>query len=275
MRRGINIRKKKKIISNKLNKKGLKFLIFLITIILICISLYYFFMQDNLIKTDLEKSNNDFSSLNENIPFSLGKIILFSSATAESGSINQMLSLNISQYCDICMYLNKISDENLSISELYINNISLSSPELGTPYIYKKSVSDLGKASFNEKNIINDRLNFNVINVGTDINYNNYEIYNDATTPISLGFYNKDIKTNYISNNLEILYNGSLLKDATIPLTSLNCNIAFTLNIVTIQNEHYICNVNFDIPLDNSIYDSGYIRKEFTSTETSKFIRIK
>ena len=278
MRRGINIRKRKKIILNELNKKGLRLLALSFAVLLICIAIYIFFVQDIFIKVNLEKDNLYFSSLNENIPFSLRKIILFSSATAESGSINQLLSLDISQYCDIGIYLNTFEDKNISISSLYIDNINISSTEIGTPYLYKKFITDLGKNSFSKDNVINDRFDFNVVNLENNINYNNYEIYCDGSTPISLGFYNKNVKTGFITEKNEILYNGTLLKEAVIPLTSLNCNVSFTLNIITNSNEHYICNVNFDIPFEDengSMYETGYITKEFNSNETNKFIRIK
>ena len=278
MRRGINIRKKKKIIFNELNKKSLKLLTLLITVLILCILMYIFFFQNIFIKVNLEKDNLNFSNLNENIPFSIKKMILFSSATAESDSVNQLLSLDISNYCDIGIYLNKIQNENILISSLYIDNISISSPELGTPYLYKKVVQDLGKCSFNDDVVINNNFDFNVIPTTDTINYNNYEIYNDGTTPISLGFYNKNIKTNFISDNSEILYNGTLLKEAIIPLVSLNCTISFRINIITNSNEHYICNVSFELPFEDEngvIYDTGFITQEFNENETNKFIRIK
>ena len=278
MRRGINIRKKKKLILKETNKKALNILLILILLLIICTGIYFFFLQDIFIKKNLEEDGMHFSSLNESIPFSLRKIILFSSATAESDSVNQLLSLNISQYCDIGIYLDKIENEDISISSLYIDNIIMSSPEIGTPYLYKKSVSDLGKCTFNEDNIIDNNFYFNIIDANSELNYNNYEIYNNGTTPISLGFFNKNIKTDFIADSSEVFYNGTLLKQAFIPLISLNCSISFRLNIITNSNEHYICNVDFDIPLENSnesIYDSGYITKELETKETNKFIRLK
>ena len=228
---------------------------------------------------NLEKESINFSGLNQNTPFIIKEIILFSSATAESDSVNQQLSLDISQYCDIGIYLNKIEDENIIISSLYIDNIVISSPEIGMPYLYKKKISDLGKCSFNEDSIIKDTFQFNIVNTDKDLNYNNYEVYNNGSTPISLGFYNKNIKTGFFPDNSEIFYNGSLLRDASILLSSIKCNISFTINITTNSNEHYICNINIDIPFEddenNSIYKSGYITKEFDNTETNKFIRIK
>ena len=278
MRRGINIRKKKNIIIKENNKKALKIIAFLIILLIVCTLIYFSFLQNIFIKKNLEKDSKTFSDLNENIPFSIKEIILFSSATAESDSVNQQLALDISQYCDIGIYLNKIEDENILISSLYIDNIVMSSPEIGTPYLYKKNISDLGKCSFNEKNTITDSLSFNIINTDSALNYNNYEIYNNGTTPISLGFYNKNIKTGFFPDNSEIFYNGTLLKEATIPLISLHCNISFRINIITHSNEHYICNINFDIPFENEdslIYDTGYITKEFNSNEVNKFIRIQ
>lgn len=278
MRRGINIRKRKKILFKELNKKSLRLLTLLTSILLICIVIYIFFIQDVFIKVNLEKDSINFSYLNENIPFSLRKIILFSSATAESGSVNQLLSLDISQYCDIGIYLNELEDTSKSISALYVDNIYTSTPEFGTPYLYQKSVADLGKCSFDENNIIGDKFNFNIINNGKNINYNNYELYCNGSNPIAIGFYNKNIKTEFITEKSEILYNGTLLKEAVIPLTSLNCNISFTINIITNSNEHYICNVNIDVPFEDkngSLYDNGYVTKEFNSTQTNKFIRIK
>jgi len=278
MRRGINIRKKKKIVFKKINKKSLKLLILLSIILSSCITIYLLFIQDIFVKDNFEQDNIEFSILNENIPFSLKKIILFSSATAETGSTNQQLSLNISQYCDIGIYLNKIPDENILISSLYIDNISISTPEVGTPYLYKKSVSELGKCSFKENDIINDRFYFNIITTNNTINYNNYELYNNGTTPISLGFYNKNVKTDFIIDDSEILYNGTLLKTASIPLISLNSSISFRINIITTSNEHYICNINCDIPLKNkeeTLYDSGYITEELNNKELNKFIRIR
>lgn len=278
MRRGLNNRKKRKLIMQKVNLKSLKLLLILFFILIVCLLIYFFFIQNAFIKNNLENDSLDFSTINENIPFSIRKIILFSSSTAEADSVNQLLSLNISQYCDIGIYINELEDDSISISSLYIDNISISTPEIGTPCLYKKSVKDLGKCSFDENNIIGNRLDFNIISSENTLNYENYELYDNATTPISLGFYNKNIKTNFLSSNSEILYNGTLLKDAAIPISSLNCDISFTINIITNLNEHYICNVAFDIPFEDengSIYDNGYVTREFKTSETNKFIRIK
>lgn len=278
MRRGINIRKRKRILLKELNKKSLIILSGLIILLLLCIAIYFFFLQDFFIKKNLEKDSTLFSSLNENIPFSLNKIILFSSATAETGSVNQSLSLDIAQFCDIGIYLNNTDKENTAIKSLFINDIAISSPELGTPCLYKKCINDLGKCSFTDNAIIENDFSFSMVNSSNSLNYDNYELASDGSTPISLGFYNKDIKKDFITNNNEISYNGTLLKTAVIPQSSINCNISFVLNIITEQEEHYICNISFDIPFEDeegSIYDTGYATRELKNNEVSKFIRVK
>ncbi len=278
MRRGINIRKRKRIILNQINKKSLKLIFLLLIVLVISTTIYFFFVQNLFIKKSLEKDSLGFSSFNDNIPFSLNKIILFSSATANASSVNQSLSLDISQFCDIGIYLNNVDKDNTSIQSLYINNISISSPEIGTPCLYKKHINDLGKCSFNEENMIQNEFYFNIVDSNSEINDNNYELLNDGSTPISLGFYNKNIKTEFITDKHEILYNGTLLKTALIPQTSLTCNVSFSIHIITNTNAEYLCNISFDIPFDDengSIYDTGYVTKEIKNIETNKFIRIK
>lgn len=278
MRRDINIRKRKKIIARNMNKKCLITLTVLTFILLVCFAVYISFFRKSAIENKFEQSNIEFANLNENIPFSFNKITLFSSATAESNSINEQLALNISQYSDIALHLNKISNENITISSLYIDNIILKSPEIGTPYLYRKNINDLGKCSFNEENIIENSFNFNIVDTNKDINYENFEIYNNGSTPFSFGFFNKNIKVDFFPDESKISYNGTLLKNATILTTTLKCNITLRVNIITSSDEHYICNLNLDIPFEDengSIYENGYVTKELEGNEINKFIRIK
>lgn len=278
MRRGLNIRKRKRIILNEANKKSLKIISILVIILLLCVTIYIFYIQNIFIKKNFENDNIYLYNYNKQIPFSLNKIILFSSATAQTDTINQTLSLDISQYCDIGIYLNNVDQEHTSITSLFIDNISISKTEIGTPYLYRKQITDLGKTTFTEDSIIQDVFYFNIIQKDSEINYTNYELLDDGSTPISLGFYNKNIKEDFISDSEEISYNGTLLKEALIPQTSLNCNVSFIINIITNNNHHYICNVSFDIPFkdnQNSLYDIGYITQELKSNEINNFIRIK
>lgn len=280
--RRINTRKRNKFNIKVLNTKTIKIISILVILLILLFFVYFYFIRNIFIKRNFEKEYTSISSLNEETIFSLNKILLFSSATANTRNLsNSVWNLDVSQFTDICVYINNISsnDEQKNIiKELYLDNFSISKTEYGTPCLYRKNIKDFGICSYQENTIVSDRLDFNIVSMGTDINYLNNEIYNDLSTPISLGFYNKDIKTDFLYSNSLIEYNGKILKDASIPKTSINCNISFNINIINNLDEKYLCTVNIDIPFESnnsSIYEDGYITKEITNLDNYKFLRVK
>ena len=280
--RRTNNRKRNRINLNQINRETLKTIALIIVLLIVFSFVYFYFIRNIFIKKNFEKEYTSISSLNEDSPFSLNKIILFSSATITSNGLNNSVwNQDISQYCDICIYLNNSSgdtnDKN-TIKQLYIDTISISTPELGTPCLYKKSLQDFGKCSFDDKNIMHDKFDFNIINKNETINYNNNEIFNNLSTPLSIGFYNKNIKTNFLNSDTQIEPNGRILKKASIPEASIACDVSFNINIVNMLGEKYICNVNFSIPFtdeNSSIYEDGYIKKEISNLDNYKFLRIQ
>ena len=280
MRRGINIRKKKRIISKETNSKALKLISILLILIFICSLSYIFFLRNYFSNKNFEEYNLLIANSNSSIPFSLNKIVLYSSSTAStvnSYNDNSVQALDISQYCDISLYIN--NENNSIIKKLYIDNISISNPEIGTPYLYKKALSDMEKCSYDSSKIITNQFQYNIVSKDLPINYENYELYSDGSTPITIGFFNENIKSNYLLTEEEIKNSISFLKDAHIPLSSINCNISFVLNIITAKDEHYICNINISIPFENkdgsSIYNTGFVINEIQNDKLSKFIKIE
>lgn len=280
--RRVNTRKRNKINFKNLNNTTLKTIVILMVLLIIILYIYFYFIKNIFIENNFEKHYTYTSNLNEETIFSLNKIVLFSSATVNTNELsNSVWNLDISEYTDICVYLNNISNNNSSkniIKQLYIDNINISQPEYGTPCLYRKSLQDFGKCSFSEDKILSDRIDFNIVQTDSSINYENYELYNNLSTPITLGFYNKDIKTNFLDSDSQVEYNGKILKKAAIPQTSINCNVAFNINIINELDEYYVCNVNFDIPFENdnsSIYENGYITKEINDLGNYKFLRLK
>ena len=250
--RRTNNRKRNRINLNQINRETLKTIALIIVLLIVFSFIYFYFIRNIFIKKNFEKEYTSISSLNEDSPFSLNKIILFSSATTTSNGLNNSVwNQDISQYCDICIYLNNnssnVADKNIA-KQVYIDNISISTPELGSPCLYKKSVQDLGKSSFSEDKIISDRFDFNIIDTKKTIDYNNNDVYNNLSTPLSIGFYNKNIKTNFLNSDSQIESNGRILKKASIPEASIICYVSFNINIVNMLGEKYICNVNFSIP---------------------------
>jgi hypothetical protein len=279
MRRGINIRKKKRIIAKETNSKALKLISILLILIFICSLSYIFFLRNYFSNKNFEEYNLLIANSNSSIPFSLNKIVLYSSSTAStvnSYNDNSVQALDISQYCDISLYIN--NENNSIIKKLYIDNISISNPEIGTPYLYKKAFSDMEKCSYDSSKIITNQFQYNIVSKDLPINYENYELYSDGSTPITIGFFNENIKSNYLLTEEEIKNSSSFLKDAHIPLSSINCNISFVLNIITAKDEHYICNINISIPFENkdgsSIYNTGFVINEIQNDKLSKFIKI-
>lgn len=279
MRRNNNLRKKN---SNKiqvLSKQNLILILVLFFLIIICILFNNVLNKSFNSVQAFAEFNQNFVNLNSNIPFSVDKIILYSNATANAKTINfSFANLDISQYCDIGIYLKQLdANSDISIKSLYINDISIIKPQVGTAYLYRKKVTDLGKASFSDSLIVDGQINFNVVN-SKDVNYDNYELLSDASSPISIGYYNKNIKENYIAYVDNLAFDGTLLKDALIPTSDLSSKVSFTLNIIANDDEHYICNISFDIPLEDengTLYDNGYITKQINEEHISKFIRIK
>ena len=105
--RRINLRKKRQIELKNINLKALKLLTLFITLLIICITIYCFYINNFFIKKNFEKEYLVISNSNQNVPFYIDKIILFSSATANTSNIdNSSLNVNISQYCDIGIYIN-------------------------------------------------------------------------------------------------------------------------------------------------------------------------
>jgi len=97
---------------------------------------------------------------------------------------------------------------------------------------------------------------------------NDYTIptfYTDCSNPITLGYINKDIINHFkVSDQQNTLsYDGKLLKNIGIDLSSFECNITATIHIKNNLGEKFFTNINLKIPLkaeDGGIYN-GYIAK--------------
>lgn len=261
--RRLNIRKRNRLNLELLNQKALKTLGVLVILILVFTGIYFYFIKNIFIKGNFEKEYTALSNMNENTPFSLKEITIFSSATAIPKEVtNSVWNLDISQYADIGIYLSNSQEDVYSIQAIYIDNIQISNAEYGTPCLYQKSMSDFGKCSFDKKLIINDRIDLDT----------------NLSAPILLGYYNENIKENFLDSSSKLEYNGTLLKRASIPQTSIQRNISFDVHISTHSAEEYVCNISLDIPLENqdqSVYEDGYVIKKLENLENYKFLRLK
>ena len=273
-------RKKRKKINT--NKQIIFLIIVFIAIIILCLLINLIYTKHKA-KTNFESdllSSNDYSDT-----FSIDKIVLYSSANATSNETSRNLwNINVYQFTDMAIYLNNNSESSLSskntIKELYIDNIKYSPlPEKGTPELYYKAIDNFGIPSLKDENLVQDKLNFKIINSKDTLDTNTASFYETCQTPITLQFVNKDIKANAIIPNTgeALVFDGSLLSKTNIALNNIKTSISFNINLTNNLDEKYVYNVNFEIPLEDnehSIYE-GNIKKEITEFSNNKFLKLR
>ena len=173
----------------------------------------------------------------------------------------------------------KSSSENL-ISKNTLKSVTISDieydlkPSIGTQNLYYKSISDFAKPEFHEENLVKDSITFDTTSEN-EIDYSKPILYNNCANPITLCYVNSNLKDNYtFSNDISNLtYNGSLLKMCGITLSSLNCQISFTITITNNLDEKYSCPLILNIPLStesSTIYDGNLTIKD---SANYKFIK--
>lgn len=219
-------------------------------------------------------------AINTSSPFSVNKIVYFSSANAKA-EINANSSFTISdlyQYTDIAIFINNNSngtfDAKNTLKHVNISNISFNlSPSIGTPNLYFKNINDFTKNTFDESKKIENNLDFKVSS-SDEIDYSNPILYNNCANPITISYVNSNLKSNYtLTDNMShISYDGSLLKRCGITLNSIACKLSFIINITNNLDEVYSCPFILNIPLsteNSTVYDGSLI---LNSNVNYKFI---
>ena len=192
--------------------------------------------------------------------------------------------LNLFQFSDLAITIdNHVSIDGLTqkntVKDLYIDNISYPSmPDKGHPVFYYKEPDFLGIGVINEENLINDRLDFNVISSNKN-DVKEPTFYADCSNPILFSSVNQDIVSNFVirNTNSAVTFDGNLLLDANILLSNIEYSISFSIHIINELDEEYICNLEIPIKLSddndiNTIYDGSY-HIVMTNLPTSKFYK--
>ena len=265
----------------KLNVRKFKIILSILLVILcvlgvICynVILYKHFMKekfaDNVVKI---------AEGNENAVFKVHKVMLYSSANAVDVTDTQALQgLHISQYTDIAIFLDNTSyiydltNEN-TVNQLYIDNIQIKvNGALGHPLLNYKNALDFAKYK-DLQEPVDGRIDFNVMNTNSENESNDYStptFYTDCSNPITLGFMNKDIVTDYAvsEGSNTVSFNGKILQEANVNLQDINYTLSFNINIVNNQNEKFIYNMKLNVDLsgnDGGIY-KGYLYDNYTTS---------
>lgn len=262
-------------------KNLVKSLLVILLLVLFIYVLSYFVFLKYKNKLSLEKTSLEMS---ENSPFSISKIVMYSSGSGENKNTSFQQSnwiLDIFQYSDIAIYIEPLGNEldaSNTVKKLWLENISVPTPKLGSASLYYLDSLNFGTPNIDENYPLTDFLEFTVLNDTNEtssIQYNTPVFFTDCSNPITLKYVNQKIKENYtITANEPVSFNGKLLKMAGIVLADLKANIAFTIHVQSNNNEDFSYDLSLPICLENensSIYEgSVLVENEY---ENNKFMR--
>ena len=262
---------KKKI---EVKNERLLFAVLLIALFIIFILYYNFVFSEVLARNAFANQMIEIADQNENPIFSVQRILLYSSANAIDNSDDLSLKdMSILQYTDISIYIDNLgtisdlTNEN-TVRELYIDNINIkTNSDMGNQLLNYKNPLNFGKYE-NLQLAENGRIDFNIVNTNSENESHDYStptFYTDCSNPISLGYINKDILTNYAAtqDSNTVTFNGKVLQEANINLDDISYNLSFRINIVNNLGEKFVYNMAFDVDLNDAnggVYN-GYIYK--------------
>lgn len=272
-----------KISKFKIKNVKLAFVILIILAIVVLLIYYRFVFSTAFSRNNYANQMEEIAEENKNPIFSVQRVLLYSSANAVDNSENQSLSnVAISQFTDISIFIDNaqtisdLTDEN-TVKELYIDNISMTTKsENGQKLLNYKNPLNFGKYQ-NITKPENDRIDFNIVNTNDENENHNYDeptFYTDCSNPISLGYLNKDLLTNYSvsDNSKSISFNGKVLQEANVNLDDINATLNFSIHIVNNLNQKFSYNMKLDIDL-NGIYDGYTYKGKNTSGSEYQFFK--
>ncbi len=273
----------------KVKNAKLAFVILMILAFIIFLLYYNYILFTSFAKNKFADEMVEIADKNENSIFSIQKILLYSNATANDNSEDQSLkNMSISQYSDISIfidntsYITDLTNEN-TVKELYIDNISIqANSDKGTKILNYKNPLNFGKYKEIEGSK-NDRIDFNIINTNSENENHDYSaptFYTDCSNPITLGYLNKDLLTNYSATDGSntISFNGKVLKEAEVDLNDINYTLKFKIHIVNNLNEKFVYDMSLDVNLDDDnggIYNGYVYRGKTTSGKEYRFFKEK
>lgn len=270
-----------------LKKKDLIILLVLIIILISLIPFYILKIRDIVYNNKFATYSYETYTNYINPIFSIEKIVYYSNAfVTDNSSDGNFQNINIGQYTDIAIYINntnasdELTNEN-TIAELYIDNIKVTSDsDKGSRVLYYKNPFYFATYKGLQEPE-NGRIDFNIISTNKDNKesaYNSPAFYQDCSNPISLGYINKDIVTNFeIANTDTLSLNGTILQKANITLEDLTFNMSFTIHIKNNKGEEFICNIDRPVLSGESSSQlfNGYIATQYSPEEgTSQFIKV-
>lgn len=271
----------------KIKNVKLAFVILIILAFILLLLYYHFIFSATLSRNQFTNQMIEISDENENAIFNVQKILLYSSANAVDHSDDHSLkNMSICQYTDLSIYIDnsqtisELTDEN-TVKELYIDNISITSnSDKGTKILNYKNPLGFGKYKELEMPK-NNRIDFKIVNTNQENESHNYDqptFYTDCSNPITLGYLNQDILTNYsVSEEAKtVSFNGKVLKEANVDLEDIHYTLNFTIHIVNNLNQNFSYPMKLDVPLNDEnggIYNGYTYKGKTTSGNEYRFFK--
>lgn len=271
----------------KIQNERLFFTILIIALFIIFLLYYNLVFSVVFARNAFANEMIEIADENEDTIFNIQKILLYSSANAVDNSEDQSLKdMSISQFTDISIYIDntstisELTDEN-TVKQLYIDSIvATSNSDIGTKILNYKNPLNFGKYKAIDAPE-NNRIDFNIINTNSENETNDYTnpaFYTDCSNPISLGYMNKDILTNYsVSQDANMVsFNGKVLQEANIKLEDINYALTFKIHIVNNLNQKFVYQIKLNINLDDNnggIYNGYVYRGKNTTGNEYRFFK--
>lgn len=271
----------------QVKNERLLFAILLIALFILFILYYNFVFSEVLARNSFANQVIEIAEQNENPIFTVQRILLYNSANAIDNSDDLSLKdMSILQYTDISIYIDNLgtisdlTNEN-TVRELYIDNINIRpNKDIGNQLLNYKNPLSFGKYE-NLQLPENSRIDFNIINTNSENENHDYStptFYTDCSNPISLGYINKDIITNYSAtkDSNTVSFNGKVLQEANINLDDISYNLGFRINIVNNLGQKFIYNMSLDVGLNDSnggVYNGYTYKGKNTSGREYQFFK--
>lgn len=227
-----------------------------IFITIICVLLMMVFSI--MVKYDVEGEKE--------LPFSISKILLVSTVDGDIVEDTENIwNIGVTQVNDVYMYINKTSDEDITIESISLNNFIVNqAPQKGKLKLLRPTGELSNLYSSSEQDYLNEGLTY----LGGRIDdMKSLEIGNNGGI---LGFRMSVIDLgSYISNeNTEIIYDGRLLSNLGVTEEELKFNISFDIIIETSDRVKYKGTTSLDMPVQ------GFIEKGSENLEITDFSNV-
>ena len=207
----------------------------------------------------------------QNLPFNINQILIISTADGiPNSNTDKKWDFSILQNNDVYIEVEKKVPQNDSLNRIILGNFNIISyPQKGEPKFYHPIDDKDLIFIYNDENIINDEI---VFNVSDNSNLKKLSISQDRGI-VAFSYCSTNIATYSSNDDTEITYDGKLLNKVNISEAEVKSELSFDLIVEMQSNKKYKTTINLQLPLDNFTRD-GIIQHEITDFSNLIFKRV-